>query len=106
MGILLVLVAVDLLRINALLPQQVIKQDPGTGAALPVNIADACPGQICEITDVHGVAFSQDQPLFTVNQVDKFYLSAGKQPFYIGNIVIACFLVKQVDTRAVSLAAP
>ena len=103
-GALLAAVALDVDRVEPVPGELVVEQHPGAGAALPVDVAHAGPGQVVDAGEPERVARRDDQPLLPVHQPDHRARAGAEHPVEVRQRVLAGGRVQQV--RAGEVAQP
>src|SRR5699024_9716298 len=100
-GQLLPVVAVHGGGVDALLPAQVVGQNAGARALLPVDVPQV--GNVPKALDTQRIALGHHQALGAAHALHLIYPSVGEILLQIGGVVAAVGLVQQVTPRPVGL---
>ena len=103
-GQLLPVIAIDGLRGQALLFAEVVGEDPGARALLPVHKAQAGPGNIGKFFDAQGVALLQHQALLAAYAAQQLHAPLGEVFLDKGGVVFSRLRVQQVAAGGMGLA--
>jgi hypothetical protein len=82
----------------------VVEQDPGPGAALPVDVAHAGAGEVVDAREAQRIAAGDDEALLAMDQAHDGYLPLAEHPVDVGQGVLPAGRVEQMRAGDVAQA--
>ena len=82
----------------------VVKQDPGAGSPLAVDVAHVFAGQVGQARDALGIAASDVEALLAIHQIHQDYRRAGQILGYAGDVVFARLGIEEMGPGQMGIA--